>query len=47
MQTVLSYGMGVESTAILVRWLEEASIRPCALEELTVTTACTGGPNAP
>lgn len=42
MQTILSYGMGVESTAILVRWLEDASVRPCSLDELLVITAHTG-----
>ena len=42
MQTILSYGMGVESTAILVRWLEDASARPCELGELIVITAHTG-----
>lgn len=42
MQTILSYGMGVESTAILVRWLEDASVRPCRLDELIVITAHTG-----
>jgi hypothetical protein len=42
MQTVLSYGMGVESSAILVRWAEEPSVRPCPLEELIVITSQTG-----
>jgi hypothetical protein len=42
MQTILSYGMGVESTAILVRWLEDTSVRPCSLDELLVITAHTG-----
>ena len=42
MQTILSYGMGVESTAILVRWLEDASVRPCSLDELIVITSHTG-----
>jgi hypothetical protein len=42
MQTILSYGMGVESTAILVRWLEDASVRPCRLDELIVITSHTG-----
>lgn len=32
--TLLSLGMGVESVAILVRWLLEAQTRPCPLEEL-------------
>ena len=42
MQTILSYGMGVESTAILIRWLEDASVRPRQLDELIVITAHTG-----
>lgn len=42
MHTILSWGMGVESTAILVRWLLEPEMRPCALEELLVLTAQTG-----
>ena len=42
MLTLLSYGMGVESTAILLRWLEEPASRPCALEDLIVITAQTG-----
>ena len=42
MQTVLSYGLGVESTAILIRWLEDVSSRPCSLSDLVVVTAHTG-----
>lgn len=42
MRTILSYGMGVESSAILVRWLEDASVRPCPLDELILITAQTG-----
>ena len=42
MRTILSWGMGVESTAILVRWLLEPTARPCALDELLVLTAQTG-----
>jgi len=34
--------MGVESTAILVRWINEPSTRPCALDQLIVVTAMTG-----
>ena len=41
MHTILSWGMGVESTAILVRWLLEPETRPCALDELLVMTAQT------
>lgn len=42
MRTILSYGMGVESTALLVRWLLEPSSRPCRSEDLVVITAQTG-----
>lgn len=42
MHTVLSYGMGVESSAILVRWAEEPSVRPCLLEDLILITSQTG-----
>ena len=42
MHTILSWGMGVESTAILVRWLLEPETRPCALDELLVLAAQTG-----
>lgn len=44
--TILSYGMGVESTAILLRWVLEAETRrpppPCPLSELLVIAAQTG-----
>ena len=40
--TILSYGMGVESTAALVRWIYEPETRPCRLEDLIVVTAQTG-----
>lgn len=36
MQTILSRGMGVESTTMLVRRLEDASVKPCPLHELIV-----------
>ncbi len=42
MQTILSYGMGVESSAILAKWLLMPSSRPCPLEDLIVITAQTG-----
>lgn len=42
MQTVLSYGMGVESSAILTNWLFTPSSRPCSLEDLIVITSQTG-----
>ncbi len=40
--TILSYGMGVESTAILVRWCFEEATRPCPLDRLVVITAQVG-----
>jgi hypothetical protein len=42
MNVVLSYGTGLESTAILARWLEDPSSRDFALEDLVVLTAHTG-----
>lgn len=42
MLNVLSYGMGVESTAILVRWLLEPTTRPCRLSDLIVITSQVG-----
>ncbi len=42
MDTILSWGMGVESTAILVRWLLEPETRLCDIDELLVLTAQTG-----
>ncbi len=39
---ILSYGMGVESTAILVRWISAPATRPCPLQELIVITAQVG-----
>lgn len=42
MQTILSYGLGVDSSAILLRWLEDPPSRPCPLEDLIVITAQTG-----
>jgi hypothetical protein len=38
----LSWGMGVESNAILTRWLTDPTSRDFSLEELTVITAQTG-----
>ena len=40
--TLLSYGMGVESSAVLARWCFDATARPCPLNELIVITAQTG-----
>jgi len=42
MQVILSYGMGVESTAVLTRWIKEPATRPCPLHELVVISAQTG-----
>lgn len=39
---VMSYGMGVDSTAILLRWLTDPSSRDFALRDLIVITAHTG-----
>jgi len=30
--TILSYGMGVESSAILLRWIMSPATRPCDFE---------------
>ena len=40
--TILSYGMGVESSAILLRWIMNPATRPCPLEDLIVITAQVG-----
>ena len=39
---VLSYGMGDDSTAVLLRWLTEPASRDFALDRLIVVTAMTG-----
>jgi hypothetical protein len=39
---VLSYGMGVDSTAILLRWLREPETCPCSLDELVIIIAMVG-----
>src|SRR4051812_23214510 len=39
---ILSYGMGVDSTAILLRWIAEPETRDFPLSRLTVLTAMTG-----
>lgn len=39
---VLSYGMGIDSTALLLRWLTEPDSRDFDLTDLTVLTAMTG-----
>jgi hypothetical protein len=42
MTVVLSYGLGVDSTALLLRWLEEPTSRDFDLADLLVVTAMTG-----
>jgi len=39
---VLSYGLGVDSTSILLRWLHDTASWDFALENLVVLTAQTG-----
>lgn len=39
---VANFGLGVDSTAILLRWIYEPGTRPCDLGELLVITAMTG-----
>lgn len=41
-KVILSYGLGVDSTAILLRWLEDPTSRDFDLEDLTVITAMVG-----
>lgn len=38
----LSYGLGVDGTAILLRWVKEREARDFDLSELTVITAQVG-----
>src|SRR4051794_9522454 len=42
MNVVLSYGLGVDSTALLLRWLEEPTTRDFDLGDLLVVTSMTG-----
>jgi hypothetical protein len=42
MKTVLSFGLGVESSTILLRWLSEPEARDFDLDDLIVLTAMTG-----
>jgi hypothetical protein len=42
MNVVLSYGLGVDSTALLLRWLEEPESRDFNLSDLLVVTSMTG-----
>lgn len=39
---ILSYGLGVDSSAIFLRWIYEPETRPCPLENITCITAMTG-----
>lgn len=39
---IFSYGLGADSTAILLRWLEDPATRDFDLEDLIVATAMTG-----
>ncbi len=39
---IMSYGMGVDSTAILLRWITDPASRDFDLEDLVVITAHTG-----
>lgn len=39
---VISWGMGADSTGLLLRWLHEPRSRPCNLDDLLVVTAMTG-----
>lgn len=42
MKIVLSYGLGVDSTALLLRWLNEPDSRDFDLSDLLIVTAMTG-----
>lgn len=42
MNVVLSYGLGADSTALLLRWLTEPASRDFDLDQLLVVTAMTG-----
>src|ERR1700750_871478 len=42
MKVVLSYGLGVDSTALLLRWLNEPDSRNFELSDLLLVTAMTG-----
>lgn len=41
-RVILSYGMGVDSTAILLRWMAEPETCPCDLKDLVVITSMVG-----
>lgn len=42
MEVVLSYGLGVDSTALLLRWLNEPDSRDFDLSDLLIVTSMTG-----
>jgi hypothetical protein len=41
-EVILSYGLGLESSALLVRWCLEPETCPCDLKDLTVITSMVG-----
>lgn len=41
-KVVLSYGLGADSSAVLLRWIEDPTSRDFDLSELAVVTAMTG-----
>jgi hypothetical protein len=41
-EVVLSYGLGADSTALVMRWLFQPETRPCPLDRLLLVTAMTG-----
>jgi hypothetical protein len=43
---VLSFGLGLDSTSLLIRWITDAASRDFALEDLAVVTAMTGHESA-
>ncbi|GAB4975801.1 hypothetical protein [Mycobacterium intracellulare] len=43
---VLSFGLGLDSTSLLIRWLTDTSSRDFALEDLVLVTAMTGHESA-
>ncbi len=43
---VLSFGLGLDSTSLLIRWLTDAASRNFALEDLVLVTAMTGHESA-
>jgi len=42
MKVILSYGMGVESTTIFIKWAQDQSLRDFDLSQLIVLTSQTG-----